>query len=83
MGGSSTQNEDEEVEDQPLVRQRRSGQMSTGSVDSDTGIQDTKVSPSSSPKNGIGTEDPQHNETDIGLDEVHFRNPFYWMKYAG
>lgn len=82
MGGSSTQNEDEDIEDQPLVR-HKSRQMSAGSVDSDTEFQDTKVGSSSNPQKDTGSGDPQHNEIDIGLDEVHFRSLFYWRNCAG
>lgn len=83
MGGSSTHNEDEDSEDQPLVRHRKSRQMSTGSIDSDTEIQDTRVRSSTNARKETGTGGPQHNETDIGLDEVHFRSVFCWRNYAG
>lgn len=69
MGGSSTQDEVEDIEDDPLVR-HRSRRMSSGSVDSGTEIRDTEDSPPSSPQHDPGSDRPQHNATDIGLEEV-------------
>lgn len=68
VGGSSTQDEVEDIEDDPLVR-HRSRRMSSGSVDSGTEIRDTEDSPPSSPQHDPGSDRPQHNATDIGLEE--------------
>lgn len=70
MGGSSTQDEVEDIEDHPLVR-HRSRRMSSGSVDSGTEIRDTGDSPPSSPQHDTGSDHPQHNETEVGLEEVN------------
>lgn len=64
VGGSSTQDEVEDIEDHPLVR-HRTRRMSSGSVDSGTEIQDTE----DSPQHDTGSDHPQHNENDIGLEE--------------
>ncbi|KAL8114557.1 plant UBX domain-containing protein 8-like [Apium graveolens] len=68
VGGSSTQDEVEDIEDHPLVR-NRSRRMSSGSVDSGTEIRDTGGSPPLSPQHDTGSDHPQHNETDSGLEE--------------
>ncbi|KAL1828399.1 hypothetical protein DCAR_0207603 [Daucus carota subsp. sativus] len=68
VGGSSTHDEVEDIEDHPLVR-HRSRRMSSGSVDSGTEIRDNEGSPPTNPQHDTGTDHPQHHETDIGLEE--------------
>lgn len=50
--------------------------MSSSSVDSGTEIQDTGDNPPSSPQHATGSDHPQHNETENGLEEVNIQVSF-------
>lgn len=66
VGGSSAQDEAEDIEEQPLVR-HRSRPMSSGSVDIGGEVED---SPPSSPLRDASNDLPQHTENEFRLDEV-------------
>ncbi|KAM7494204.1 hypothetical protein LguiB_028813 [Lonicera macranthoides] len=68
VGGSSMQDEVEDVEEHPLVR-NRSRHMSSGSIDSAKEVGDIDVSPPSSPLRHNDINQPQHNETDFHMEE--------------
>ncbi|CAK9141836.1 unnamed protein product, partial [Ilex paraguariensis] len=68
MGSSSVQDEAEDVEEQPLVR-NRSRQMSSVSIDTAKEIEEIEVSPPSRPQQGVIVSNPQHNESHLQSDE--------------
>ncbi|KAK3005502.1 hypothetical protein RJ639_016061 [Escallonia herrerae] len=67
-GGSSIQDEAEDLEEQPLVR-HRSRRMSSDSVDTAKEMGEIEVSPPSSPPRDNSVSHPQQNERDTSLDE--------------
>ena len=63
------QDEAEDVEEHPLVR-NRSRHMSSCSIDSAKEVGEIDVSPPSSPLRHNDINQPQHNETDFHMEEV-------------